>query len=208
MALCLLACLPAAAAELDGGQGPSPAPTIQEPSPRPSASDKTTSKSPPLYEEGAHTINPHVGIYGDVSKPRTIVVVGVGNEHFVTRRLSLSEEAVLYLVEQHAAGTQDSFGVGVNLLARWYAVMGKSAQTALFVEAGIGVVQFNRATPVPDSTSFNFTEHIGLGARFLVSDDVTILVESRVMHLSNAGLSKNNPGITGLGGFLEVGVRL
>ncbi len=97
-----------------------------------------------------------------------------------------------------------AYGVGVNPLGlKWnFATRGRVVP---YLELGGGMLFTNHEVP-SGTSSVNFTPGGAVGAHFL-GNDHNWSVELRYMHISNAGLSRPNPGINtiqvrvGLGAF-------
>jgi len=72
-----------------------------------------------------------------------------------------------------------------------------------YVEGTLGMVYLNVPKTL-QGTRFNFTESAGVGVRYFVSDRVSVDIQARYRHLSNAGIREPNPGFNT--GFLLVGI--
>jgi lipid A 3-O-deacylase len=121
---------------------------------------------------------------------------------FLSGRFEYTIDAVpAFLVFQRA---DTAYGVGVNPLGlKWdFATRGRIVP---YVDLGGGLLFTNHEVPSRTS-AVNFTPGGAVGAHFL-GNDHNWSVELRYMHISNAGLSRSNPGINsiqvrvGLGAF-------
>jgi hypothetical protein len=109
---------------------------------------------------------------------------------FLRGRLEYALEAVpAFVVFQK---TNTAFGAGVNPFAfKW--MLDARHKVSPYFEIGGGTLFTN--VKVPEGTSqINFTTTGAVGLHFL-GNKHTISTEVRYMHISNAGLSKPNPGI-------------
>jgi lipid A 3-O-deacylase len=95
----------------------------------------------------------------------------------------------VFLVVQR---TGTAYGFGVNPFAlKWdFAPRGSVVP---YIDIGGGTLFTNVKTP-PETSHVNFTTSGALGAHFLRSK-YNLSAEIRFMHISNAGLSRPNPGI-------------
>lgn len=64
-----------------------------------------------------------------------------------------------------------------------------------FIAASIGLLYFQEDVPVPDSSRFNFSSQIGLGVQLFLAPKRALTLGYKVDHLSNANISRNNPGM-------------
>lgn len=95
----------------------------------------------------------------------------------------------VFLVVQH---TGTAYGFGVNPFAlKWdFAPRGSVVP---YIDIGGGTLFTNVKTP-PETSHVNFTTSGAIGTHFLRSK-YNLSAELRFMHISNAGLSRPNPGI-------------
>jgi lipid A 3-O-deacylase len=95
----------------------------------------------------------------------------------------------LFLVTQ-SSGT--AYGFGVNPFAlKWN--FASNGNVVPYIDIGGGTLFTNVKTPLATS-HVNFTTSGAIGAHFLRSK-YSVSAEIRFMHISNAGLSRPNPGI-------------
>lgn len=123
---------------------------------------------------------------------------------FLRGRFEYAVDVVPLLIV--AQSTNTAYGVGVNPFAlKWN--FASHGSTAPYVDIGGGTLFTN--VKVPEGTSHvNFTTSGALGLHFLRSK-YNWSAEVRFMHISNAGISRPNPGINtiqvrlGLGRFTQ-----
>lgn len=104
-------------------------------------------------------------------------------------------------------GYVDSLGhrgeAGLSPVGLRYNFTASGGRVVPYVEGLLGMVYLNVPKTV-QGTRFNFTESAGVGVRYFVSDRVSVDVQARYRHLSNAGIREPNPGFNT--GFLLVGI--
>jgi lipid A 3-O-deacylase len=95
----------------------------------------------------------------------------------------------LFIVTQHG---DNAYGAGVDPFAlKWnFATHGSVVP---YIDIGGGTLFTNVKTP-PGTSHVNFTTSGAIGAHFLRSK-YNLSAEIRFMHISNAGISRPNPGI-------------
>lgn len=108
---------------------------------------------------------------------------------FLSGRFEYAVDAVpVFLVFQRA---NTAYGGGVNPFAlKW--IFATRGNVEPYLELNGGTLFTNHEVPAGTST-VNFTSSAALGVHFV--RDHTWTVEVRYMHISNAGLTKPNPGI-------------
>lgn len=93
--------------------------------------------------------------------------------------------------------SQTIYGGGFNLLLRYDIATG--TRLVPFLEGGAGVLLSTPQSTAPTSqfraSQFNFTLQIAPGLRYFLSKRTAISLEYRFHHISDAGLTENNPGI-------------
>jgi lipid A 3-O-deacylase len=109
---------------------------------------------------------------------------------FLRGRFEYAVDVVpLFLVVQ---STGTAYGFGVNPFAlKWN--FASHGSVVPYVDLGGGTLFTNVKTP-PGTSHVNFTTSGALGAHFLRSK-YNLSAEVRFMHISNAGISRPNPGI-------------
>lgn len=104
--------------------------------------------------------------------------------------------------------SQTIYGGGFNLLLRYDISTG--TRLVPFLEGGAGVLISTPQSTEPKSqfraSQFNFTLQIAPGLRYFLSKRTAISVEYRFHHISDAGLTEDNPGINS--DFLLLGVSI
>ena len=128
-------------------------------------------------------------------------------EYFVWDDIAVVGELPVYGVDQI---NPDSVGVGLNALARWYPEPLRFADgdIAFYIEGGAGIAQFSRRTPSPIGTHFSFTLHGGIGSRWKINENLSLLGALDYFHISNARLAgrDRNQGLDGFGGYFGVSI--
>jgi lipid A 3-O-deacylase len=115
-------------------------------------------------------------------------LIGAGISYFIIENLSLDFELNGMYVEQRGS---DAWAGNVNLLFRWHFL---SEETwSLYVDGGAGFFFATKRVP-SDGTHLNFTPQAGVGVSFEIAPDLRMMVGLRWHHISNARLSRNNPG--------------
>jgi len=157
----------------------------------------------------------HVWTGGGPSRPGGVRDIGVWNAGFrygwilteargpsiLRGRLEYAVDAVPVFWFFQPGGT--AFGAGLSPLAlKWN--FDVSSSVVPYVEAGAGMVFTSRDVP-PGTGRINFTSGGALGAHFLRGSG-NLSAEIRFMHVSNAGLSNNNPGINTIQVRIGLGV--
>lgn len=152
------------------------------------------------YAAGHRDVYPFFGTVSEAFAGRgeTLYFGGAGFEYFPWDNISAVFEAVGY----HVSQSHDADGYGFNLLGRWH-FWRPCPALAVFIEGGAGMCEGTDNIPSPEGTYFNFTLHVGIGAKLRLGDNVSIIGGARFFHLSNARLEggSRNPGIDALGGY-------
>jgi hypothetical protein len=105
---------------------------------------------------------------------------------------ALTEGYVSYWSARDVAGRQSFTQLGLVPLVRYRFTQGRSEW---FVEGGIGISVTDRLYRTPDkqfSTRFNFVDTVGVGRSFGAQRQHELGM--RVVHMSNAGIKRPNPG--------------
>lgn len=101
----------------------------------------------------------------------------------------------------------DAFLSGISGLVRRR--LGMVGGLEPFFELGLGAALSTRAVP-PRGTSFNFLLQAGGGVVHPITPRTSMIVGTRLWHLSNGGIIRNqshNPDIEGLGGYVGLQVH-
>jgi len=84
-----------------------------------------------------------------------------------------------------------TYGFGLSMLGR-YTFRGTRVRPLLL--GGAGILLANHDIPEGES-AFNFTPQVGAGVQYLLSRRTALGIEYRLHHISNKGLTPDNPGI-------------
>lgn len=101
--------------------------------------------------------------------------------------LHISGEPFFHIID----GTLDP-GVMININKEFPL----TSEWSFIIFGGLGFMYLN-TYDTSQHDNFNFKENIGLGISYLLSPDVTLTLRGTVWHISNAGITDNNPGIDG-----------
>jgi opacity protein-like surface antigen len=72
-----------------------------------------------------------------------------------------------------------------------------------FIDAGAGVT--GTGIGAPDlATTFEFNLQGGAGLQYFISSNVSISLEAKYLHISNAGIKEPNLGVNGITGMLGI----
>ena len=104
-----------------------------------------------------------------------------------THTLYISGEPFVHIAD----GTLDP-GVMVNLNKEFIF----SPEWKFIIFGGLGFMYLNTYN-TSQHDNFNFKENIGIGLSYAVSPDTEIILRGTLWHISNAGITDNNPGIDG-----------
>lgn len=100
---------------------------------------------------------------------------------------------------------RSTHGGGAALLGRWHPVRG--SRGTLFLEGGVGGVLTREAVPL-GGTPANFSTHLGVGSDLALVGRVRLTGGIRWDHISNANISRPNPGWDALYAYLGLGMRV
>ena len=94
-------------------------------------------------------------------------------------------------------GPINMYGASVTpLLYRWNFQKKSGSRTLPWAQVGGGLLWTNHKFPTADDTSvINFTPQFGLGLNKRIRQHQTLDFGLKVIHISNAGLGDNDPGI-------------
>ena len=114
------------------------------------------------------------------------------------------EPWVAFVRDQHGPQRTESFEIGVSpLFARL--TFGNGALRP-FVEGGEGIL-YTDLRKQNLGTRMQFSSQIGAGLEYALGPDLALTLGGRFRHISNAGLSKRNPGISTIYGLIGVTFR-
>ncbi len=118
----------------------------------------------------------------------TLGIAGVGVHWFVADGVSFGVLAEgLYFDD----GTNDAFGGGAALVARWHFV--RERDYSLFIEGGCGFAGFSDVVP-SGGTDYDFTPRVALGFTYALDEGVRLVGRAGWFHISNGQTGPENPG--------------
>ncbi|PWB79170.1 MAG: hypothetical protein C3F08_07390 [Candidatus Methylomirabilota bacterium] len=100
------------------------------------------------------------------------------------------------------ARPETEVGGGANLLFRYNFVTG--TRWVPFFEVGVGIVDVDLHSPRDLNSEFNFTILGGPGINYFVTDNLAVLGQVGLHHISNAGRRSPNVGVNSVMGLLGV----
>ncbi len=71
-----------------------------------------------------------------------------------------------------------------------------SSQWKFIIFGGLGFMYLNTYN-TSQHDNFNFKENIGVGLSYALCEDTELILKGSIWHISNAGITDNNPGIDG-----------
>jgi len=110
-----------------------------------------------------------------------------------------SHHLMEFVVEPYASlisSPRTNFKGGCNFLLKWGIPLSK--KIVPFIQAGAGMSYFTLQTR-QQSTQFNFTEVLSTGISYFVKENISVNLEYRYQHLSNASMRRPNRGIDSQG---------
>lgn len=103
--------------------------------------------------------------------------------------------AALVLEPDHVRrGNSTIYGAGLSPLG-FKINFGQQSRIKPFVALSFGFLYFEKDTPVPDSSRFNFATEIGLGIQFFLAPKNAVTLGYKLQHISNANIGHRNPGL-------------
>lgn len=106
--------------------------------------------------------------------------------HF-SHTLYISGEPFIHVAD----GTPDP-GIMINLNKEF--ILSSKWKFILF--GGLGFMYLNTYN-TSQHDNFNFKENIGVGLSYAIFEDTEVILKGTFWHISNAGITDNNPGIDG-----------
>lgn len=88
---------------------------------------------------------------------------------------------------------ETSYGFGLTPAAFRLYFFPKS-RTKPYLQFGMGFLITNKPMPLPETSWFNFTPYWGGGVMYQIKRDRAITLSYRYLHISNASLTRINPG--------------
>jgi opacity protein-like surface antigen len=108
--------------------------------------------------------------------------------------LDILPAAVVFQSNSVRRGGATIYGAGITPLG-FKLNFGQQSWIKPFVAANVGFLYFTDDVPVPDSSHFNFTPELGLGAQFFLTPKRAVTLGYKYFHISNAGTGRHNPGL-------------
>jgi lipid A 3-O-deacylase PagL len=108
--------------------------------------------------------------------------------------LDIYPAAVVFEPDRVRSGRSTIYGGGVAPLG-FKVNFATQQRIQPFIAGSIGLLYFQEDIPVPDSSRFNFSSQIGLGVQFFLAPKRALTLGYKLDHISNAGISGNNPGM-------------
>jgi len=117
--------------------------------------------------------------------------------HYPRQDLVVHASQYNYTASSGYFGPINMYGASVTpLLYRWNFQRNPSSRTLPWAQLGGGLLWTNHKFPYAGDTSvINFTPQIGFGLNTRVRTHQTLDLGLKVIHISNAGLGDNDPGI-------------
>lgn len=117
--------------------------------------------------------------------------------HYPRQDLVVHVSQYHYTASSGYFGPINMYGASVTpLLYRWNFQRSPSSRTLPWAQLGGGLLWTNHKFPNTGDTSvINFTPQVGLGLNTRVRSHQTLDLGLKVIHISNAGLGDNDPGI-------------
>ncbi len=115
----------------------------------------------------------------------------------LTKRIGFNPPSLVeFQIEPYIAGiAQPNTNVEIgNSFMFKFGLVPETWKFQPFVKAGVGMVYMSLHTE-EQSTQFNFISSGGIGAHYFFNKNVSLVVEGRYRHLSNAGIDQPNSGI-------------
>jgi opacity protein-like surface antigen len=125
-------------------------------------------------------------------------------DRYGIRALWLVEPWVAYVNDDHGKHRTDSFEIGLTALSARL-VFGERSWRP-FLEGGEGVV-YTDLRKQDLGTRIQFTSQIGGGLEFDVTPGMSLGLQLRYRHMSNAGMASSNPGINTVYGLVGLTFR-
>lgn len=119
----------------------------------------------------------------------TLGIAGVGVHWFVADGVSFGVLAEGLWFDD---GTNDAFGGGAALVARWHFV--RERDHSFFVEGGCGFAGFSDDVP-SGGTDYDFTPRVALGFTYALDEGVRLVGRAGWFHISNGQTGPDNPGL-------------
>jgi opacity protein-like surface antigen len=125
-------------------------------------------------------------------------------EQYGIRALWMIEPWVAYVNDDKGPHKTDSFEIGVNAL--FIRLVFGDRVVKPFVEAGEGAV-YTDLRKQDLGTRLQFTSTIGAGLEYEIQPGMSVGLQARLRHMSNAGMATSNPGINTIFGLVGLTFR-
>ena len=126
------------------------------------------------------------------------------SEQYGIRALWMIEPWIAYVNDAHGPHKTESFEIGLNLL--FVRLVFSDWVVKPFVEAGEGAV-YTDLRKQDLGTRLQFTSTIGAGLEYEVKPGMSIGLQARLRHMSNAGMATSNPGVNTFFGLVGLTFR-
>ncbi len=107
-------------------------------------------------------------------------------------------EGIIEITASSVVEGKGSYLFGIGPLFR-YNFVRKSRKFFPYIQVGAGVCYTDAYYYEATGQGFNFTIHLGIGVKYLLSKRIAIELETRYEHISNAGMDHRNKGINAIG---------
>ena len=125
-------------------------------------------------------------------------------DQYGIRALWMIEPWVAYVNDDHGTHKTDSFEIGLNAL--FIRLVFGDWVVRPFVEAGEGAV-YTDLRKQDLGSRLQFTSTIGGGLEYEIQPGMSLGLQARFRHMSNAGMASSNPGINTIFGLLGLTFR-
>ena len=102
--------------------------------------------------------------------------------------------AVVFEPNDARKGNSTIYGAGLSPLG-FKLRFAQQSRIKPFLAASVGFLYFEHDIPLRDTSRLNFTPEIGLGLDVFVTPKTAITIGYKFHHMSNAGISRRNPGL-------------
>jgi hypothetical protein len=125
-------------------------------------------------------------------------------DQYGIRALWMIEPWVAYVNDDNGKHKTDSFEIGLNAL--FIRLVFGDWVVRPFVEAGEGAV-YTDLRKQDLGSRLQFTSTIGGGLEYEIQPDMSLGLQARFRHMSNAGMASSNPGINTIFGLVGLTFR-
>jgi hypothetical protein len=121
-------------------------------------------------------------------------VIGAWESLSLEYTLDIIPAAVVFEPDRVRPGSSTIYGAGLSPIG-FKLNFGQESWIKPFLAAGVGFLYFEKDIPVPDSSRFNFTPELGLGAQLFLTPKRALTLGYKWHHISNASTARRNPGM-------------